>query len=198
MKAMFSPFWDVIAYEAVRNLATKPQTTERMADLLDMSVEEFLIFTQSFSLPYLVLNKHYGVIKRISQARKDDEQWFVCFDTSNLVKILALLLQQNVTDMEDFVMSLLIGFDHKFKENDLTDFMKIEPSTTAYFLLLAAGEADEKVKSRVSRTIVPGLNFLTHSRFYMPLKRLPSVRQVLKEARKRKRVMLVFFLSSIF
>lgn len=128
---------------------SKPQTTQNMADLFNMTVDEFLVFTQSFSLPYLVLNKDYEVIKRISRARSDSHKWFVCFDPSNLVKILALLLQQNVADIEQFIMALLVGFDPKFKENDLTDLMKIEPSTTAFYLLLAAGDADEKLKSRV-------------------------------------------------
>lgn len=127
----------------------KPQTTQHMADLFNMTVDEFLVFTQSFSLPYLVLNKDYEVIKRISRARSDSHKWFVCFDATNLVKILALLLQQNVPDIEQFIMSLLVGYDPKFKENDLTDLMKIEPSTTAFYLLLAAGDADEKMKSRV-------------------------------------------------
>lgn len=158
---MFNPFWDVIAFTAVRDLLTKPQTTQYMADLLDTSVSGFLLLTQSYSLPYLVLNQEFEVIKRISQARQDEQRWFVCFDPSNLVKILALLLQQNKPDMEVFIMSLLTGYDSKFKENDLTDLMKIEPSTTAFHLLLAAGEADERLKSRVRNPIMPCLPCLT-------------------------------------
>lgn len=157
---MFSPFWDVIAYQAVKDLLSKPQTTQHMADLLNTSVSGFLIFTQSYSLPYLVLNKNYDVIKRISQARQDDQQWLVCFEASNFVKILALLLQQNVVDMEAFIMSLLVGYDPKFKENDLTDLMKVEPSNTAFYLLLAAGEADEKTKTRVCQRLLSSPKFI--------------------------------------
>jgi serine/threonine-protein kinase ATR len=146
---MFSAFWDAIAIEAVKDLVVRPQTTQYMADLLAISVSDFLVLTQSYSLPYLVLAKNIEVIRRISLARKDDHDFNACMEPTNLVHILALLLQQNVTDIEAFIMSLLKSVSPMFKELDLTDLMKIEPSYTAFHLLMAAGGADDTTKSRV-------------------------------------------------
>ena len=148
---MFGPFWGTLAIEAVKGLVVRPQTTQYMADLLGISVSDFLVLTQSQTLPYLVLNKNIEVIRRISQARGDKHNFSVCAESSNSVAILALLLQQNVPDMESFVMSLLRNVSDTFKSEDLTDRMRIEPSSTAFHLLVAAAEADESKKSRVNR-----------------------------------------------
>ncbi len=149
VERLFGAFWDTIAIEAVKDLLVKPQTTQLMADLLGISVSEFLVLTQSYTLPWLVLGKNTDVIKRISEARKDGNDWIACMEASNLVPILALLLQQNVPDMENFIMSLLKGVSQRFKQLDLTDLMRVEPSSQAFYLLKAAGEADDNKKPRV-------------------------------------------------
>lgn len=150
VRELFSPYWDVIAYHAVKDLIVRPQTTQYMADLLDLSVTDFLLLTQAYSLPYLVLNQSLDIIHRISQARQDHERWLVLFEASNLNKILALLLQQSFPDIETTIISLLAAYDKEFKDKDLVDLMKIEPANTAFYLLMAASEADDAVKSRVS------------------------------------------------
>jgi serine/threonine-protein kinase ATR len=146
---MFNPFWGNIAIEAVKDLIVKPQTTQVMADLLGISVSEFLILTQSFTLPWLVLGSKIDVIRRISEARKDSEQWMVCMAESNLIPILALLLVQDKADLEDFVMSRFRKVDPRFEELDLVELLRVEPSAEALLLLKAAGEADDGKKSRV-------------------------------------------------
>jgi serine/threonine-protein kinase ATR len=147
---MFSAFWPSIAIEAVKNLLVRPQTPQLMADLLEINVPEFLVLTQAHTLPWLVLAKKTDVIQKIQQARKDPEVWMTITEPSNLNPILALLLVQNVPDMEDFIMSLLKSAHPRFKEIDLGDLIRVEPASTALQLLKAAGEADESKKSRVS------------------------------------------------
>ncbi len=110
-----------------------------MAELLGISVSEFLILTQSYTVPWLVLTKRVDIIRRISEARQDAEDWLVCMEWSNLVPILALLHVQDVTDIETFTMSLLKHVSVRFKEFDYSDLISIEPASQALLLLKAAG-----------------------------------------------------------
>ncbi|KIN07972.1 hypothetical protein OIDMADRAFT_111112 [Oidiodendron maius Zn] len=73
IQRMFNPFWDTVAVNAVKDLLGRPQISQLMSDLLEMSVPDFLVLTQSYTLPWLVMHKKTDVIKRISQARKDDD-----------------------------------------------------------------------------------------------------------------------------
>lgn len=184
VQQLFDPFWDVVAYYAVKDLITRPQTTQSMAELLDIDVVQFLLLIQSSSLPYLVLNQDLEVIVRISQARQDDDRSQVLFQASNLVKILALLLQQNTIDTEKSTLALLGAYDAKFKDSDLADLMKVEPSTTAFYLLMAAGEADAGVKSRVRLPSSLGINKHSHLLRYV---KVWLYWQVMLQARKEVR-----------
>lgn len=129
----------------------RPQVTQHMADLLDIDVPEFLILTQSHTLPWLVLWKQKDVIQRIVRAREDDDAWLACIEGTNMAQILALLLVQPVPNLDTFVVSLLKGISRRFEEHqlDLTDLLKSEPSITAHHLLTAAATADSDRKSRV-------------------------------------------------
>lgn len=115
-----------------------------------MSVAQFLVLTQSYTLPFLVLNQKFDVIQKISEARQDGDNYSVCLDPSNLAPILALLLVQNVPDLDSYIMGLLRRVSSEFKGLDLGDLTTIEPMYQALYLLKAAGQADESQKSRVS------------------------------------------------
>lgn len=134
---------------AVKDLLVKPQTTQLMADLLGISVTDFLLLTQSYTLPFLVLNGKVEVINRISEARQDPDNWAICLDPSNLAPILALLLVQDVPNLDSFVMGLFRRVSSTFKDNVLSDLLRIEPMYQALYLLKAAGEASESRKPRV-------------------------------------------------
>ncbi|KAL2062316.1 hypothetical protein VTL71DRAFT_6582 [Oculimacula yallundae] len=146
---LFGPFWSSIATITVTDLLTKPQTAQLMADLLGTSVTDFLLLTQSHTLPFLVLNGKVDVIKRISEARNDPNNWAVCLDPSNLAPILALLLVQDVPNLDTFVMGHLRRVSSEFKGHELVDLLQVEPMYQALYLLKAAGEADESKKSRI-------------------------------------------------
>jgi serine/threonine-protein kinase ATR len=149
VERMLSPFWDTIAVNSVKDLLVRPQTSQLMSDLLEMSVPEFLVLTQSHTLPWLVMHKRTDIIKRISQARKDDDGLKVCATTSNLVPILAKLLQQKVPDTGPYIMQLLLAASPGFKDFELTDLMRMEPASIAFHLLKAAGEADDEQRTQV-------------------------------------------------
>lgn len=150
VERLFSPFWETVAIQVVKNLLNKPQTTQLMADLLGMSVSEFLVLTQSYTLPWLVLNQQGDVIQRIAEARKGSGEYVICSEPVNWCPILALLLVQPVADMEVYIMATLRAALPKFRDLDLVELVRIEPASTALCLLKAAGEADVGKKSRAS------------------------------------------------
>lgn len=149
VERLFSPCWDSLAIEVVKDLLVKPQTTQLMADLLGMSVSEFLVLTQSHTLPWLVLRKQAEVIKRIAEARRMPEESVMCTEPMNLCPILALLLVQNIPDLDSYIMATLKAASAGFKGFDLSELIRIEPASTALCLLKAAGEADDGKKSRI-------------------------------------------------
>lgn len=156
IERFLSPFWESIAFAAAKDLLVRPQSTQMLSDLLGMSVSDFLVLTQSYTVPLLILSKQVDVIRRISEARKDKRDFQVVLENSNLVPTMVLLLQQSTPDMERFIMSNLERVTSEFRQQhmDLSTLMKqAEPSSQARLLLQAAGEADDSKKSRVSNSL---------------------------------------------
>lgn len=120
-----------------------------MADLLQITVTEFLLLTQSFTIPWLVMGKKIDVIRRISEARKDSEIGLACAESSNLVPTLTLLMIQGMPDTENYIMSHLRYASPRFKDTDLDELMRVEPASQALYLLKAAGEAHDEKKKKV-------------------------------------------------
>jgi serine/threonine-protein kinase ATR len=156
-----------------------------MADLLGMSVSEFLVLTQSHTLPWLVLNQQAVVVKRIAEARRAPETSVMCMDPINWCPILALLLVQPVPDMELYVLATLRRAVIGFKESDLTLLIRVEPASTALCLLKAAGEADEGKKSRVSDLVANERGRLTFDRFELLYSSLLVVLLLLMAIKRR-------------
>lgn len=135
---------------AVKDLLVKPQTSQLMADLLNLSVKEFLDLTQTFTLPYLVMQGKVDVINKIKQASRPEEDYVICMDPRNLIPILCLLMVQSVPDQERYILSLLRTTSPLFKEFDIIGLVRTDPATLLTHLLKAAGDADNQKKGRVS------------------------------------------------
>ncbi|KAM3088202.1 serine/threonine-protein kinase M1, variant 2 [Clarireedia jacksonii] len=150
VERMFTPFWESVAIAAVKDLLVRPQTAQLMADLLEMTVPEFLILTQAYTLPWLVLWGEVKVIKKIAQARNEDAGR-VCIDDTNVFRIMALLLVQDVQDIESHTMSKLKCISPEFDKQglDFAHLLKIGPPNTFLQLLIVAGDADESKKPRI-------------------------------------------------
>lgn len=148
VERLFSPFWGVIAIESVKDLLVRPQSVQLLSDLLGVSVSEFLVMTQSHTLPYLVMTSKIEVINRISAATGEENSELLMHH-ENIVAVLALLLQQNVTDIETYIMSLFKAVSKKFNDLDFISILQVGPCEQALHLLKAAAEADDSKKSRV-------------------------------------------------
>lgn len=162
---LFNPFWDDVAIAAVKGLLVRPQTTQLIADILGTSVAEFLLQTQSSTLPHLVLSGQIDVIARITQARGEDEAFRTCMEPTNFASILALLIVQNIPDIEALTTSLLRAVSPRFKDMDFTDWMRTEPAVLGLRLLKVAGQAPDNTKSRVSISKRVEIQLLIRDRF---------------------------------
>jgi serine/threonine-protein kinase ATR len=149
-RQLFEPFWKYIAYQAIKDLTTRPQKTRLLAELLEVSVSDLLLLIQRYALPYLVLNGNQDVVQKIAEVREETHSWEPCLDQNNVGHILALLLVQDVPDVPAHSMGLFRQFSPHFDELSLVDIVKIEPLMTCLELLKAAGDAEESRKPLVS------------------------------------------------
>ncbi|KAI1642826.1 uncharacterized protein F4817DRAFT_277367 [Daldinia loculata] len=150
IRQFFEPFWRYLAFSATKDLTTRPKLTKLLAELLDMSVVELLLYIQKYALPWLVLTKKRDVIQKIAEARNEKEVWQPCLDEANLGPILALLLTQEAPDIQQFCMELLGHISpHLNKSGGLLELLRIEPIGTTLELLKASGDSEEDRKPHI-------------------------------------------------
>ncbi len=145
---LFNPFWGTIAYRVVKDLHSRPQLTQSVADLLSMTVPDLLVLTQTHALPWLVLEEGRDVISRIAQARGDgggDEAV-----VRNLPVVLSRLLTQSKQDIETYIIDLMNTYGLKFNENELTIYLRSVAVQIASELLKQAGDEADNSPSRVN------------------------------------------------
>lgn len=148
-RQLFAPFWTTLGFSAVKDLTSKPQTSEMVSKLLQISVPDLLRLVQIHALPWLILTKKREVIQKIAEARGEKEIWMPCVDGPNLGAIFALLLVQDVPNVEEYCMSLFRHVSPHFARFTLVELLASEPTLTALELFKACGDADEVRKPRV-------------------------------------------------
>ncbi|TGJ81418.1 hypothetical protein E0Z10_g7330 [Xylaria hypoxylon] len=137
----------ILAWSQVSlDIVAQPKLTRLLAEMQDVSLAQLLLHIQTYALPYLVLNKKKDVIQMIAGVRNETEPWQPCLDNANLGRILALLLTQETTDIQEYTMSLLRHISSHFDEFSLADLLQIEPLATTFHILKAAADADESRK----------------------------------------------------
>ena len=149
---LLSPFWRSVAVTVVKDLLVRPQKAQYLADLLGMSVNQFLLHTQSETLPYLVLTKRKDILQRIATSRKTNVQDMCIQPRRHLAFILALLLRQDSMDTEKYVMDLLCHASSGFFESDFSTLVMLEPVVIACELLKSASDEDKKGKQKVLKS----------------------------------------------
>ncbi|KAH9895495.1 phosphatidyl inositol 3-kinase-like protein [Xylariomycetidae sp. FL2044] len=152
-RRLFEPNWQYLAYTTVKDVVSRPKLTRLLAEVLTMTVTELLLYVQSHALPWLVVTKRKDVIQKIAEVRNESETWQPCLDNINLGRILALLLTQEVQDVEQHAVTILRHVSPHFDGFSLVDLLRIEPMMTSLELLKAAGDADEARKPHVRNAL---------------------------------------------
>ncbi|KAF9871571.1 hypothetical protein CkaCkLH20_10982 [Colletotrichum karsti] len=148
-RGLFEPFWRNLAYFAIKDMVSRPQISRSIAEVLQMSVNEFLLLVQSHAIPWLVLMKKKEVIQKIAEARGETDVWVPILDGANAGATIALLLVQDVPNIEEFVMSRLVEASAHIESWSLVELMQGEAVMIVLELLKLAGEADEARKPRI-------------------------------------------------
>ncbi|KAJ4405694.1 serine/threonine-protein kinase M1 [Neurospora sp. IMI 360204] len=165
---LFASYWENMAVLVVKDLVSAPQTTRLVAETLQLSIDELLCLLQKHALPWLVLAKNLGVVKRIAKARGDESTWQPCTDSVNFPSIVALLLIQDVPDVEENAMALLCAISPKFMEPNpdelnpnekrpasvrdrLAEILGADPLRILFELFKASGGADEHRKALIRK-----------------------------------------------
>ena len=148
---LIRPFWRSIGIIVIKDLQTRPQKAQQLSELLELSVSQMLVITQTETLPYLVLTKKKETLQRIALARGTSVQDICMQPRKNLAAILALLLRQPSNNIEKTAMDILVEIAPEFQENgnDLSSWIKLEPVLVACELLKAAAEEDSTKKPQV-------------------------------------------------
>ncbi|TKA57007.1 hypothetical protein B0A49_10588, partial [Cryomyces minteri] len=154
-EVLLRPFWRSIGITVLKDLQTRPQKAQHLSDWLDMSVNQFLLLTQTETLPYLVLTKKGHVLQRIAAARGSDTAVLdLCMQPrTNLAAILALLFLQPSPDIERFALNTFCEVVPKLSESDLLGLIKLEATLVACEMLKAAGDEDSSRKPKVHQAI---------------------------------------------
>ncbi|KAF3768709.1 hypothetical protein M406DRAFT_98727 [Cryphonectria parasitica EP155] len=168
-RRLLEPFWRNLAYATVKDMLTRPQTTQMVADLLKTSITELLLLIQSHALPWLVLYRKKDIIQRFLDARRElsrsDPQkieplWkMLYFDGANLSTILSRLLVQDVPDIEAYARSVLFDVCPELEVPTLRELLSTNPVPTALELLKMSGDGDQSMKAsaRSALALVAGL-----------------------------------------
>ena len=132
----------------MNDIQRRPQIAQQLSDLLGMTVTEFLLFTQTYTVPYLVLTKKREILQKVADSCGRSPKT-LCMDHNNLAAILAYILLQASDDTERMIMTLFAVVSPEFTKIDYTELLKAEQPLTASELLKAAGEEDEIKKQKV-------------------------------------------------
>ena len=152
---LFEPYWRTIALLVVKDLNTRPQICQLLSDLLGISVADFLKRTQFHTIPYLILNRQGVALHRVveSHARNDVTLASICTEAAQLAAILACLLLQPSQDRRTNVLALLSEALPEFKDFNITDLLRAEPTGIAVELLKVAGDHGESSRARARQAL---------------------------------------------
>jgi len=149
---MLKPFWRSIATSVVKDLHTRPQKIQQLSDLFGISVNQFLHSTQPATVPSLVLMKKKDVLQRIAFACGPTKQIFdICKQPPRtLAATLALLLQQQSSNIEELTMEHLCEVAPEFRNFSLLEWLQIGVIPITCEMLKAASDRNEDKRPNVS------------------------------------------------
>lgn len=151
---LLNPFWRVNGVTIVKDLLTRPQKVQQIADLVGLRVDQFLSHVQTDVMPWLVLEKKQDILVRIARVRGSDTSvWDLCVHRRNLPAILAAIIVQHPEEIETAIASCLKPSNPDFQVDDSVNLLKTETIAVACEVLKVAGDKNgvdrEKVRSQL-------------------------------------------------
>nr|POF13133.1 protein kinase rad3 [Quercus suber] len=153
VEELLGPYWDTISLTVVRDLTTRPQKAQELCGLLRTTVSRFLVQTQHWTVPSLVLTKRSDILTKVAQARGSNSNIKdLCLQPpTNLAAILALLLEQSNRNPEDFAMDCFTSVAPDLNSTDIASLIKLVPVQVACEMLRYGGELSPSAKTQAYR-----------------------------------------------
>lgn len=175
---LFEPFWRTLAITIVKNLYSRPQICQTICDLLGISISSFLKLTQFHTIPYLILQSEYEILRRITEANGTNVDLLdICSNSEQLAIILANILLQPSQDPEAMIGSLLSQISKGFVGIDPKELLRSDPTRIAFELLQVASGPDSEDKARARR----GLEVLAENTQRKPSKKYSAIDMFFQE-----------------
>lgn len=163
---LFKPFWSSVALHVVKDLIARPQRVQQLSELLGISVNDFLLLTQTETIPYLILTRRRDVLLRIAQARGPaagvQDLWLQ--PSKNLAAVISLLFIQPSPDPELAAIGLLKDVAPDFTEHDLSNLVRVDPILIACAILKEAAVGQDAKRVQVSQQYFLNSTILIKSR----------------------------------
>ncbi|KAK5718407.1 serine/threonine-protein kinase M1 [Elasticomyces elasticus] len=151
---LFEPYWSTISVAIVQDLLTRPQKAQQICDLLGTDINNFLLTTQRFTVPNLVLTKRRDVLQRIAAARGTaNVSDLIVQPKINLAATMSLLLTQATNDPEEATLECLDSVGSIFRGQDLKNFIKIDAPMVAFEMLKRTADVAPGLKPRYYKAI---------------------------------------------
>ena len=142
---IFSPFWPSISIKVVEQMRSRPQILQRLCEILDIRDSMFLMRTQNYTVPPLVLGKHRDVLEQLSQ-KMGVRVWEMLNDTMPYI-LAGIFTQDNrpTGTKTDFLVELMAtNKDVKLTFDTKSLISSCRTPLTVELLKMLAGESDAK------------------------------------------------------
>ncbi|KAK9475256.1 uncharacterized protein V1510DRAFT_372646 [Dipodascopsis tothii] len=137
---LFAPFLRTASILVVTQLDANSALVHRFARLLAVSVPTLLVRTQEYTVPYVLLGRHTGILERIAQAAGTSVA-NVCLN--NIGCILAVLLTQSFDNVEAEAQRFLRDSVDDFRATTIPSLIRQDPLTVAVEVLKMFDADDE-------------------------------------------------------
>lgn len=135
------PYWGTVAPTVVKDLHHRPQIAQYISELLGMSVDEFLVLTQVYTVPYFVLTKKRDILQKLAQSC-GQSVGLLCMDHNNMAAILTCILLHPSDDMGSIYLKFLAAMSSEFSDIRWRDLLWAQAVSIASELLKVASEGN--------------------------------------------------------
>ncbi|KKA30143.1 hypothetical protein TD95_002801 [Thielaviopsis punctulata] len=139
---LVDPFWKYLSYVTVGNLRLKPQTSMRMAELLNMSLDDLLVLVQRHALPSLVVRGEVQTIQRIAAAAGKSVPQLLMYRGNQPSVMASLMVSSSSENLEEEVMGRLRRIHDGFRHSDLMALIRSELVPTLHEVFKHAASRD--------------------------------------------------------
>ena len=142
---MLSPFWPSISVKVVEQMRSRPQILQRLSEVLDIRDSMFLVRTQNFTVPSLVLGKHRDVLEQLS-SKMGLRVWEMLKDNMPyiLAGIFTQVSQSKRTNIDFLVELMATNKDLKLTFDTKSLVSSCRTPLTVELLKMLVNEAEEK------------------------------------------------------